>query len=215
MCQEAGARVARNVRLAYMKRDVPVSDGRRVEVIANGLALWHGSQQGVESTIISPVTRAGETQPRADVQPGKALDAAARRKRRQTYPCARPALPLRGLWCRGRWPLWQRSRHMAPPVSTALFLHRVACSAGGGAGCALVWVAGNCRAACLCCELPRWVCARTIPVPLPLKNGGPRGPLNTVQFNSGGCPGTPHFTKFKAWARQRAPHFTVIAVYRS
>ena len=48
VCQEAGARVARNVRLVGMNFDVPVADDRRIsriEVVANGLALWHGSQQ--------------------------------------------------------------------------------------------------------------------------------------------------------------------------
>ena len=78
--QEAGARVARNVRLADLNIDVPVSDDRRVE------ALWHGSQQAVDATVVSPVARAGDAQPGAAVQPGKALEAAARRKRRQTYP---------------------------------------------------------------------------------------------------------------------------------
>ena len=63
VCQEAGARVARNVRLADMNIDVPVSDDRRIEIVANGLALWHGSQQAVDATIVSPVTRAGEAQP--------------------------------------------------------------------------------------------------------------------------------------------------------
>ena len=72
VCQEAGARVARNVRLADMTIDVPVSDERRSEVVANGLALWHGSQQAVDATIVSPVTRAGEAQPGAAVQPGRA-----------------------------------------------------------------------------------------------------------------------------------------------
>ena len=37
-------------------------------------------------TIVSPVTRNGEAQPGADVQPGRALLEAARRKGRQTYP---------------------------------------------------------------------------------------------------------------------------------
>ena len=57
VCQEAGARVARNVRLAEMNIDVPVADDRRIDVVANGLALWHGSQQAVDATIVSPVTR--------------------------------------------------------------------------------------------------------------------------------------------------------------
>ena len=56
VCQEAGARVARNVRLADMSIDVPVSDDRRIEVVANGLPLWHGSQQAIDATIVSPVT---------------------------------------------------------------------------------------------------------------------------------------------------------------
>ena len=72
VCREAGARVARNVRLADMNLDVPVADARRIEVVANGLPLWHGSQ--------------GQAHPRADVQPGSAVDAAARRKRNNTYP---------------------------------------------------------------------------------------------------------------------------------
>ena len=49
VCQEAGARVARNVRLADMNIDVPVSDDGRIEVVANGLSLWHGLQQVVDA----------------------------------------------------------------------------------------------------------------------------------------------------------------------
>ena len=86
VCQEAGTRVARNVRLADMNIDVPVSDERRIEVVANGLPLWHGSQQAIDATIVSPVTRAGEAQLGADARPGQALVGAARCKRRQTYP---------------------------------------------------------------------------------------------------------------------------------
>ena len=89
VCHEAGSRVARNVRLADMNIDVPVSDDSRIEVVyvvANGLSLWHGAQQAVDATIVSPVTRVGDAQPGADVHPGRAVDCAARRKRRQTYP---------------------------------------------------------------------------------------------------------------------------------
>ena len=94
--------------------------------------------------------------------------------RTQTAPdvaraCARPALPLGGRQGRGRWPLWQRSCHMTPLVSTAPLLHRVGCDTAGGAvgvGCALVWAVGNCNAARFCCNplsAPtcwRWGCAR-------------------------------------------------------
>ena len=86
MCREAGARVARNVRVADMNVQVPVTDGRRIEVVANGLPLWHGAQLALDATIVSPVTRSGDPHPRADTQPGWAVDNAARRKRRDTYP---------------------------------------------------------------------------------------------------------------------------------
>ena len=86
VCRKSGARVARNVRLADMNIDVPVSDARCIEVVANGLPLWHGTQLAIDATIVSPVTRAGEPQPGAATRPGAAVQAAARRKRRQTYP---------------------------------------------------------------------------------------------------------------------------------
>ena len=41
--REAEARVARHVRLADLNLDSPISNGRRIEVVANGLSLWHGS----------------------------------------------------------------------------------------------------------------------------------------------------------------------------
>ena len=86
VCREAGARVARNVRVADMNIDVPVADDRRIEVVANGLSLWHGSQLAVDATLVSPLTRTGEPHPRADVEPGRSVTAAARRKRHGTYP---------------------------------------------------------------------------------------------------------------------------------
>ena len=86
VCQEAGARVARNVRLADMNLPVPVPDARRIEIVCNGLPLWHGAQLAVDTTCVSPVTRSGEPRPGADSQPGLALLQATRRKRRDTYP---------------------------------------------------------------------------------------------------------------------------------
>ena len=73
VCREAGARVVRNIRLADMNVDVPVADARRIEVVANGLPLWHGSQLALDGTIVSPLTRLGEAHPRADVEPGCAV----------------------------------------------------------------------------------------------------------------------------------------------
>ena len=60
-----------------MNFDSPISDERRIEVVANGLRLWHGSQLALDATSVSPLTRGGELHPRADVQPGLAVEAAA------------------------------------------------------------------------------------------------------------------------------------------
>ena len=79
-------RVARNVRVADMNIDVPVGDARRIEVVCNGLPLWHGAQLAVDATLVSPLTRDGQPQPAANAQPGVALARAEQRKRRHTYP---------------------------------------------------------------------------------------------------------------------------------
>ena len=63
VCQEAGAPVARNMRLANMNLPVPVADARRIEIVCNGLPLWHGAQLAVDTTCVSPVTRSGESVP--------------------------------------------------------------------------------------------------------------------------------------------------------
>ena len=51
-------------------------DDRRIEVIiANGLLLWNGSQLALDTTIVSPLTAAGEARSRGD-----------RRRKEATYP---------------------------------------------------------------------------------------------------------------------------------
>ena len=75
--QEAGARVARNVRLADMNLLTPVHDARRIEIVCNGLTLWHGAQLAVDTTLVSPLTRAGEARPGADSRPATAIRDAA------------------------------------------------------------------------------------------------------------------------------------------
>ena len=107
VCQEAGARVGRNVALAAMNIDVPVHDARRIEVVCNGLPLWHGAQLAVDATLVSPVTRDGRPHDGAEHRPGWAVRNAARRKRRQTYPeidrSRRCRLVVFGLEVGGRW----------------------------------------------------------------------------------------------------------------
>ena len=84
----------------------PLPDGRGLEIVANGLGLYHGQQLAIDTTCISPITRAGEPHPGADTTPGCAADNAHQRKR-----CRYPEL-TRARRCRlivfmievgGRW----------------------------------------------------------------------------------------------------------------
>ena len=59
ICREAGARVATNVPLSRMNLDAPILDHRTIEVLANGLPLFHGAQLAVDTTLVSPVGRDG------------------------------------------------------------------------------------------------------------------------------------------------------------
>ena len=77
VCQEAGAHVARNVRLADMNLEVPVQDECRIEVVAKGLPFWHGAQLAVDATIVSPVNGSGDARPGADTEPGRAAGQSA------------------------------------------------------------------------------------------------------------------------------------------
>ena len=44
VCREGRSTGRTNVRVADMNIDVPVADGQRIKVVANGLPSWHGSQ---------------------------------------------------------------------------------------------------------------------------------------------------------------------------
>ena len=59
------------------------NDGRRLEVVVNGLPLYHGMQIGIDATIVSPVRADGRPVPGADVRGGVALREGERRKRRR------------------------------------------------------------------------------------------------------------------------------------
>ena len=62
--------------LRDLNLDAPGTDGRRIEVVANGLPLWQGAQVAVDATIVSPVRRDGSARPGADSVPAIALDQA-------------------------------------------------------------------------------------------------------------------------------------------
>ena len=66
VCREASARVATNV----FVRDMDLAtfnalDGRRLEIVADGLTLWRGAQLAVDNTMVSPLRRDGSPKPRA------------------------------------------------------------------------------------------------------------------------------------------------------
>ena len=88
VCREGGARVQTNVFLRDMNLDgIRSSDGRRLEVVANGLPTYHGAQLAIDATIVSPVTALGQPVGSASEQDGVALRVASRRKR-TTLPIA-------------------------------------------------------------------------------------------------------------------------------
>ena len=74
VCREAGARVTTNV----MIRDLdllPMNhvDARRLEVVADGLPLFHGAQVAVDTTLVSPLRRDGTPHVRCAGEDGAAL----------------------------------------------------------------------------------------------------------------------------------------------
>ena len=83
VCHETGACVSTNLHV----RDMDLAefnnlDGRRLEVVADGLTLWQGAQLATEA---SPLRRDGSARTRPADHNGVALDEARRRKER-THP---------------------------------------------------------------------------------------------------------------------------------
>jgi len=58
---DARLHVMLHVALRDFNLDVPAGDGRRIEVVANGLPILQGAQIAVDATIVSPVRRDGPT----------------------------------------------------------------------------------------------------------------------------------------------------------
>ena len=70
-------------------RDLDLSigamDQRRIEVIAEGLPVFHGAQLAIDATLVSPLRADDEPRRRCPAEDGAALTFARRRKER-TYP---------------------------------------------------------------------------------------------------------------------------------
>ncbi|CAK0793570.1 unnamed protein product, partial [Prorocentrum cordatum] len=141
ICREAGGRVAENQLLRDLNVDgVDPRDGRKIEVIANGLPLWGGAQLAIDATLVSPVRTDGTAQPRAADEDGVQL-AVARGRKEATYPeligSRRCRLVVLGLEVGGRWSeealtfvrLLARTRARSAPQrlrasARAAYLHR-------------------------------------------------------------------------------------------
>ena len=87
VCREAGARVTTNVMVRDLDLAVPQQalDGRRLEVVVEGLPLFGGVQLALDTTLVSPVRADGTARRGAAHTDGVAL-ATARRQKERTYP---------------------------------------------------------------------------------------------------------------------------------
>jgi len=103
VCREAGDRVTMHTRLANL--NIPAiqrADDRTIEVIAHGLPLWHGSQFAIDTTLVSPLTSAGQPRRSGGEYAAAALHT-ARQTKEKTYPASnRCRLVVLGLEVRGR-----------------------------------------------------------------------------------------------------------------
>ena len=86
ICREGGARVSTNVMVRDLDlSQVPGVDGRRLEVVAEGLTLFRGAQLAIDVTLVSALRGDGTARAGSATRPGAALKVARRRKER-TYP---------------------------------------------------------------------------------------------------------------------------------
>ena len=106
ICREAGATVSTNVLVRDLNTHTTQHDDRRIEVIANGLPLWNGCQLAVDTTLVSPLTAAGQPRRHQGSTAAAALRIARRAKAR-TYPeltgAGRARLVVLGIEIGGRW----------------------------------------------------------------------------------------------------------------
>ena len=86
ICREAGTRVSVNVRVQDLGlHQGPRADNHRLEVVADGLPLFHGAQLAVDTAVVSTLRADGAPRRQCAERDGAALDQ-ARRTRERTYP---------------------------------------------------------------------------------------------------------------------------------
>ena len=86
ICREAGGRVTLNMMVRDMDLAVPhAHDTRRLEIVADGLPLFGGTQLAIDTTLVSTLHCDGSARRGAAHRDGVAL-VTARRKKERTYP---------------------------------------------------------------------------------------------------------------------------------
>ena len=93
VCREAGATVSTHTLVRDLNIARVPSDGRRIEVIANGLPLWGGAQLAIDTTLVSALRSAAGPRRYQGRAEGAALRLAWRTKER---PCPAVVLALGG-----------------------------------------------------------------------------------------------------------------------
>ena len=150
VCREADAAVATNVLVRDLNLQAARQDERRIEVIANGLPLWGGSQLAVDTTLVSPLTSAGAPRRRSF---GRSSP-----KQGTHLPGVRAgvAVPLG----RPRHRVWRTlecgSGQLRPVVGSSTGTHcppSAACSNNRCLRWAMVGIIVGCRSQVLCCQL--------------------------------------------------------------
>ena len=108
ICKETGVPVRFNIMLRDMIiQDLSRRDNRRIEVLADDLPLYHGTQLAIDTTMVSALSREGQPRLRSDTVDGAAL-AEARNRKNGTYPelsspGGRARLVVVGTECGGRF----------------------------------------------------------------------------------------------------------------
>ena len=123
VCREAGATVALNVRVRDLNLDAARQDERRIEVIANGLPIWGGTQVAVDTTLVSPLTAAGAPRREGGSAVGAALRIARKAKLRTYSEFARASrcrLAVIAIEVGGRWSLEAARFDGEPPALSEL-----------------------------------------------------------------------------------------------
>ena len=99
-------RLMHYILLRDLNTNITRTDERRIEVIANGLPLWNGSQLAIDTTLVSPLTASAQPRRHQRTTTAAALRLARQAKER-TYPelqgGGRARLVVVGLEIGGRW----------------------------------------------------------------------------------------------------------------